>query len=218
MPRFTAASLGCGAACGRPFARSGTGTGYRDKEETMRVKEILILAADLACRRDLADYLAGKNGEDASARAREEEMLLRCYNLAENEIALDYLPLRREECFESDGCVPYAAFAEPPVEILSVRDETGRSLRFAAGEKGVRVREGRAVIRYSVRPRVKGPGDRPELSEKGDARLLALGTACEYALMSGNYDAASLLDRRYRDALACACRERGGRLRMRRWV
>ena len=184
----------------------------------MRVKEILILAAELACRRDLADYLAGKNGEDASARAREEERLLRCYNLAENEIALDYLPLRREECFESDGCVPYAAFAEPPVEILSVRDEAGRSLRFAAGEKGVRVREGRAVIRYSVRPRVKGPGDRPELSEKGDARLLALGTACEYALMSGNYDAASLLDRRYRDALACACRERGGRLRMRRWV
>lgn len=99
-----------------------------------------------------------------------------------------------------------------------MRDEAGRSLRFAAGEKGVRVREGRAVIRYSVRPRVKGPGDRPELSEKGDARLLALGTACEYALMSGNYDAASLLDRRYRDALACACRERGGRLRMRRWV
>ena len=37
----------------------------------MRVKEILILAAELACRRDLADYLAGKNGEDASARARE---------------------------------------------------------------------------------------------------------------------------------------------------
>ena len=184
----------------------------------MKVKQIMASAARLCGRQDVAEYLERGFTEDLSAAEREAETLLKCYNLAENEIALDYLPLRREERFESDGCVPYAAFAEPPVEILSVRDEAGRSLRFAAGEKGVRVREGRAVIRYSVRPRVKGPGDRPELSEKGDARLLALGTACEYALMSGNYDAASLLDRRYRDALACACRERGGRLRMRRWV
>ena len=36
--------------------------------------------------------------------------------------------------------------------------------------------------------------------------------------MSGMFDAAALLDRRYRDALACACRERGGRLKMRRWA
>ena len=185
----------------------------------MRVKEILILAAELACRRDLAGLSRRqkRGGTRPPARGR-RRCCCAVTTSPKTRSRSDYLPLRREECFESDGCVPYAAFAEPPVEILSVRDEAGRSLRFAAGEKGVRVREGRAVIRYSVRPRVKGPGDRPELSEKGDARLLALGTACEYALMSGNYDAASLLDRRYRDALACACRERGGRLRMRRWV
>ena len=120
----------------------------------MRVREILILAAELACRRDLADYLAGKNGEDASAFAREEEAMLRCYNLTENELALDYLPLRRTEKFVSDGCVAYTAFAEPPVEILSVRGETGRSLPFTAGEDGVLVRAGCVTVEYSVRPRV----------------------------------------------------------------
>ena len=48
--------------------------------------------------------------------------------------------------------------------------------------------------------------------------LLALGTACEFALMSGDMETAALLDKRYRDALACACRERGGRFRLRSWV
>ena len=184
----------------------------------MRVKEILVLAAELCGRRDLADYLAGKNGTDAGAFAREEATLLRCYNLAENEIALDYLPVCRTQLFVSEGCIPYTAFAAQPVEILSVRDAAGRALPFTAGERGVRVRAGNALVEYSVRPRTKGAGDMPELSKKGDQRLLALGTACEFALMSGNFDAASLLDRRYRDALACACRERSGRLKMRRWV
>ena len=80
------------------------------------------------------------------------------------------------------------------------------------------MRAGQALVEYSVRPRVKGEGDIPELAARGDGRLLALGTACEFALMSGNTDAASLLDKRYRDALACACRERGGRLKLRRWA
>ena len=95
----------------------------------MRVRDIMVLAAELAGRRDLADFTAGRSGADAGAMQRERELLLRCYNLTENEIALDYLPLRREERFESDGCVPYAAFAEPPVEILSVRDEAGTVLK-----------------------------------------------------------------------------------------
>ena len=184
----------------------------------MRVKEILVLAADLCGRRDLAEYLAGKNGADAGVFAREEESLLRCYNLAENEIALDYLPVRRTQLFESEGCIAYADFAAPPVEIMAVRDAAGRRLPFSAGEKGVRVRAGKALVEYSVRPRVKGAGDIPELSARGDERLLALGAACEFALMSGNFDAASLLDKRYRDALACACRARGGRLKVRRWA
>ncbi len=184
----------------------------------MRVKEILLLAAELCGRRDLADYLQGKNGEDAAAFARETDTLLRCYNLTENEIALDYLPLKREESLYSDGMIPYTAFALAPVEIFSVRDSSGQRLPFTAGETGIRVRAGEAVVVYSVRPHTKNMSDVPSLDRKGDGRLLALGTACEYALMSGMFEAASLLERRYRDALACACRERGGRLKLRRWV
>ena len=183
----------------------------------MMVREVLVCAAELCGRKDLADFAAGKSGENAAEAERECETLLRCYNMTENEVALDYLPLRREEELISDGRIEYGAFSKPPVEIFAVRGERGEKLPFRTDEEGVRVRAGRTAVSYSYRPAVKKAGDRAELNRKGDGRLLALGTACEFALLNGMTEEAALLDRKYRDALACACRERGGRLKMRRW-
>ena len=184
----------------------------------MTVKDILIAAARLCGKTETADYLSGKPCADAGAAQREAETVLRCYNLAENEIALDYLPIRRTEETVSDGLVPYAALEKPPLEIIAAEDGAGNRLPFSAVRDGVRVRAGNVVLTYSYRPSVKRMQDAPEMSGKANARLLILATACEYALMSGMTDEAALLDRRYRDALACACRERGGRLKMRRWA
>ena len=184
----------------------------------MTVKDILIGAAGFCGKTELADYLAGKPCSDVGAAQREAELILRCYKLAENEIALDYLPIRRTEEVVSDGMVPYAALEKAPVEIFSAEDGCGNRLPFTAMGEGIRVRAGKAVLTYSYRPSIKHAQDAPEMSGKANARLLTLATACEYALMSGMLDAAALLDKRYRDALACACRERGGRLKMRRWA
>lgn len=184
----------------------------------MKVREILVCAAELCGRKDLADFLAGKSGENAAAAERECDTLLRCYNMTENEVALDYLPLKREEELLSEGSVPFSAFAEPPVEIFSARGERGEKLPFRAEEEGLRVRAGKVRVCYSVRPKVKGIGADAELSRRGDGRLLALGTACEFALLSGMTEEAVLLDKKFRDALACACSGRGGRLKMRRWA
>ena len=182
-----------------------------------RVKDVLSLAASVCGREDLAAYLAGGKGEDAGALGAEAALLLRCYNLTEYELASDYLPLRRSEPHDSDGCVAYADLEREPLEIVCVRGENGQRLRFVAEENGVRVRAGAVTVEYNCRPRVKREGDFPECA-KGGARLLALGTAAEFALMSGRLEMASLLDWRYRAAIAAAGRPRGGRLRMRRWV
>lgn len=184
----------------------------------MTVKDILIGAAGFCGKTELADYLAGKPCSDVGAAQREAELILRCYNLAENEIALDYLPIRRQEETVSDGEIAYAELSKPILEIFSVRDADGEKLPYRAGEQGIRVRPGKAVVDYSYRPRVKRAGDEPEANGRADARVLALGTACEFALMNGMTETAALLDKRYRDALACACRERGGRLKLRRWA
>ncbi len=184
----------------------------------MKVKQIMSLAAELCGRRDVADFLNKGIAADTAAAEREGETLLRCYNLTENEIALDYLPLKRTEMLESDGMIPFTAFTAAPLEVFSVFNEAGEKLSFSLVEEGLRVRAGKAVVTYSYRPAVKEEDDEPSISGRAGERVLALGTACEYALMSGMLDAASLLDRRYRDAIACACRERGGRMKMRRWA
>ena len=85
-------------------------------------------------------------------------------------------------------------------------------------ESGVRAGAANSDGGYPFSPPVNKAGDDAEYDKRGDARLLALGTACEFSLLGGMTDAAALLDRKYRDALACACRSRGGRLKVRRWV
>lgn len=184
----------------------------------MTVKKIMALAAELCGRRDLSDFLGGVSAEDLARQERDVKTLLQCYNLTENEIALDYLPLRRTQEFVSDGEIAYAQFEKPPVEIISVRDGSGAKRDFTVAEEGIRTPAGALKVEYSYRPSVKTREDEAEFNLKGDGRLLALGTACEFALFSGMMQEAALLDKRYRDALACACRERGGRLKMRRWV
>ena len=101
----------------------------------MKVREIMGLAAEFAGRRDVADFLGGRSAENAAEGEREADTLLRCYNIAENELALDYLPIERVQRFESEGLVPYTAFEALPVEILSVRDGWGRRLPFTAAER-----------------------------------------------------------------------------------
>ena len=179
-----------------------------------RVKDVLVLAASVCGREDLSAFLARGTGEDAAALAEEAALLLRCYNLTEYELASDYIPLRKSETVHSDGCIAYAALEREPLEIVCVRGERGQRLQFRADEAGIRVRAGEVTVEYNFRPRVKREGDFPECA-KGGARLLALGTAAEFALMNGRLEEASLLDRRYRAAGAAACRARGGRLRMR---
>ena len=57
----------------------------------MLVKEIMVLAAELCGRRDLADFLAGRTGADAGAMQREEETLLAEYALDFALLAADAL-------------------------------------------------------------------------------------------------------------------------------
>ena len=73
----------------------------------------------------------------------------------------------------------------------------------------------RQLYRYA--PAAKTAEDDSEYGQ-GEARALALGTCCEYALSSGMYDEAVMWDKRYKDALAALCRTRGGTLKGRRWV
>lgn len=182
----------------------------------MKVQKIMACAAALVGRRDLCDYLEGKGGTDEDGLRRDAEQMLRCFNLTENEAALDYIPLRKEERICSDGRILFSSLASAPVEIVSVLSPDGARLPFKTDEKGIAVRKGCATVVYRARPSVKTASDEAEFA--CGERFLALGTACEFALMEGMLDRAAELDGRYKDALAAAAKSCGGRMKERRWV
>ena len=71
----------------------------------MTVKEVIITAAGLL---EMEDKVSAFIGGDSSVGAEETAALVRCFNLVENEVALDYFPLIAEETVKTDtGRVAY---------------------------------------------------------------------------------------------------------------
>ncbi len=213
----------------------------------MFVRDIAAQAAFLLGKEELFRYLKGgffrgtaegetalsdegmsaSDGENENADAekvrtlkREADILLRCYNIVENEVALDYLPLTAEETVVCDtGALPYTAFLRTPVSILSVTDEYGNKLPYTAFPEYLRTRAGTSVITYSYSPETKRLSDPSEYAARVPERLLSYGVACEYCLISGQYDEALVWDKKYKDALLCAHASTRPRvIRSRRWV
>ena len=88
----------------------------------MTVKEVLDCAAFLLGKEETQAYLNQSEAEGTPQVQRETELLLRCYNIVENEIALDYLPLTAEESFIAEnGTIPYTSFSRFPVSVSSER-------------------------------------------------------------------------------------------------
>lgn len=183
----------------------------------MKIKDIIIAAAAEAGRTDVAEFLTAGIGSDVAALERETEALVRCYNLVEAELALEYLPLYvRERVAVTDGAVRYSDLAKRVIEIKQVT-RGGASVRWSVGTECVFTENGEVEIVYSYMPVKKSLLDDCSYGAR-EERALVLGVVSEYQLVCGQYDSAVVWDRRYKDTLAALCRSRGGRLKMRRWV
>lgn len=182
----------------------------------MLVKKILETAAALAGRRDLADYYAGKGGTDLSGLEADAEMMLRCFNLTENEVALDYIPIDASTRVISSGLIPFSDLNGAATEIIAVRDLQGKKLDFRLTEEGIVCRAGEVSVEYYRKPDVKKESDHTDFPN--GERFLSFGTACEFSLMEGQFDRASALDVRYKDALTAARRDKSILLKERGWI
>lgn len=183
----------------------------------MKVRDVMALAAANLGREDLVALVCGCSGEPEGDLAA----LLRCYNLVENEIALDYFPLKQRDAVKiSDGKLSYSELSRAPVTILSVTDGL-RELPFEALPTGLSVNAPgsfRGEILYTYSPAEKEIDGDCEFSEKISARLLSLGVACEFCLSHGLFAEAAVWEKKYRDALKAAdiCRKKLS-VRPRRW-
>ncbi len=169
----------------------------------MLVKEILALAAFEAGRTEVADDIV----DEEPTMDDQIDLLLRSYNLVENEIAFDYFPLiARERVTPTKNGVLFMQLAHAPVDVHAVKDEWGKDVRFEILPTRLVLPEGTGEVEvtYAYAPENKGLDDEPSFSGRISGRLLALGTASEYCLVRGLYEEAAMFETRFRDALRAA--------------
>lgn len=184
---------------------------------TITVKDaILTAAAELGFADTVQAYFDGTSQEGEA----EVEALLRCFQLVENELALDYLPLYAEEEVETGtGVVPYDAFSRTIVRIVKVTDEWGNDAPFTLFPEYLKTQGGKCKIRYAYAPEKKELDGESDYHLYVSARLLAYGMAMEYALARGMFEEASVWDKKYKDAITATYRANPCRvIRSRRWV
>ncbi len=181
----------------------------------MTVREVIVLAAT---QLGIVDEVEGYLNNESMDGKRDTELLLTCFNLVENELALDYLPLYAEEEISSTGKVAYSHLKHSAVHILRVTDEKGNSLKFTLFPDCFKTQAGKVKIFYTYTPEKK------EITEKSDfrdgyERMLSYGVASEYATAVGMYAEAAVWDKKYKDAIESAYYAKpNGRIRLRRWV
>ena len=191
----------------------------------MTVKEVITLAAGCLSRDDLISALDKSEEELSEDEKLELDALLRAYNFVENEVALDYCPLKREETIEvKENKIYYTELAQVPVNIRKVVGG-GYLQRFAAYPAYILMSDGwlgRVSVVYDCIPSTKNSFDEEsEFSrETGiSARLLAYGVAAQYCLVNGESGRAALWDKKFRDSLrAKNLLRRTVSVRSRRWV
>lgn len=184
----------------------------------IRVREVLTLAAKELGREDLCQSIDSTN----AATNSEVVALVHCFNMVENEIALDYFPLKTKQTFSgASGVVSYQNFTRSPVYIYSVCSEAGTELSYELRADGVALSAPTpsAVITYSYSPQTKSLTANSDFQSKISPRLMAYGVACEYCLTLGKFQEAALWESKYKDALRAAnLLRRKLRVRSRRWV
>ncbi len=183
----------------------------------IKVKEVLSAAAEMAGMSELA-----KEIESGGAKEETAELLVRCFNLIENEVALDYFPLTAKERLPVHNSeIAYASLSHTPINIVSVTSVSGMGIRFDLLTDSIGLREAvsEAIVEYAFAPVAKKLGDASDFEGKISARLLSLGVAAEFMLARGLFSEASVFDKKYREALRAAAVVRHRlALRARRWA
>ena len=186
----------------------------------MTVKKVLALAAEHLARADLKKQL--EEFPQDGTPAGELASLLRCYNLVENELAVDYLPLKAEEVLEAEEhLIPWESFAYAPAGVRAVLT-AGREIAFEPRKEGLFLpakEQGKVTVRYCYSPAPKEMDGESEFYGRVSARLLSFGTAREFCLSRGMFEEAKLWDSRYLAAVrAAGLPRRALSVRARRWV
>ena len=183
----------------------------------MTVVDILMLAAtQLGIADDLQDVLDGTTGADKKMAA----LLVECFNIVENELALDYLPLYAEDEMTSDtGKIEFSKLSQSAVRILRVEDEWGNSLPFKLFPAYLVTQPKTVKITYTYTPKKKEITDNSDYTLFASERLFSYGIAAEYCMAMGLYEESAVWDKKYKEGIEAARNNgKSARISSRRWA
>ncbi|MBQ8428205.1 MAG: hypothetical protein IJX18_03005 [Clostridia bacterium] len=184
----------------------------------MKVNEMIIAAAELIgdnAATAVKTYLESGAGDEALTNE-----LLRCFNVIEHELAVDFLPIKTEETVETDtGAIVYNALSKKAVQIVKVLDEWGMAVRYDTYGEYLKTRVGKVTVVYTYEPEEKSLGGESDFQRVASKRLFAYGMAAEYCLKAGLYDEAAVWDKKYKEAVEAAYKQSPGKnIRRRLWL
>ena len=141
----------------------------------------------------------------------EEDKFLRCYNLVESELALEYFPLYYEEILNKDitGKIKYSNFKYCPIRIISVKSVDEKDLKFRLYPKSIKLFDAvdeKFYVKYSYNPnRKESLDDESSYSLEEYFNIFMFGILGEYYTQSSDFEKASdciALDQREISALS----------------
>lgn len=135
------------------------------------------------------------------------KLLVKCANIVMKEIASGYLPLTESKtCVVKDGEVEYSMLDHRVREILGVKSKGNEVAWEALPSKLKTDAEGEVEIKYCYLPSDVDLEGECDVNVRVSPVCLALGACAEYCLIDGAYEQAVMMNDKFMDAIAVACR------------
>lgn len=156
----------------------------------MTVKEIIEKSSEL-----LGVELTDENTEN----------FVRCYNLVENELAIDYFPLRAvDKVIIKDNKIKYADLKNKPSRILRVRDFQNEEVKYRLYPEYLELKKNYNghyfFVRYNYIPEEKTIDENCDYDCRYE-QVFKYGICGEYCIMQGDYETASAFNEKYKKAI-----------------
>lgn len=183
----------------------------------MLVKDIIKLACDFTGNENIAQKIE----QSSSLESSEQETvdgLVKCFNLVNNEIASEFVPIKKIEQFEvSNGKILLTQFSTKPYKILYIKNGLGRKMHFKQFEDYLVVFCKKAIVCYTTLPSALSIND--QIDSFLPERVYAYGVAREFLFLQSRFDDADIFEERFKNALELICRSAPhAKMPSRRWL
>jgi hypothetical protein len=187
----------------------------------MKVKDILKIAAEMAGEEQLVAFYNQEGVEDVATCESSANLMLRCYNMIIEEIALEYLPLRfKEKIQANNGKIYFSELTKKPLSIMNVFNENNEKVPYKFVNDYLAVSSGSFTVEYAYRAEVATAESDCVYEETViGPYAIAYGMLSQYLLEKGRMSESNLYQEKYLNSVWARISERKNlKLPARRWI